>query len=331
MALIVMPFIIEFLRRIALKTGLVDVPNSRKIHSKPIPLVGGLSLFCLSVLALLLTKNVSFFSFYLITASGLIVVVGLLDDKFDLSARWRFTVQIAASLLVIYFANIKLDTFGHLILPNWDMQLAWLAIPVTVFGVVGIINAINMSDGVDGLAAMTFFSPVLVLVILSGFDSMSLWLLTVLLGVLIFVAFNMSQSHKVFLGDNGSMFLGFLLGWLLVYYSQGESATIMPVTALYLVAIPVYDTIFVMLRRIFAGLSPFRPDKTHLHHLFLAGGLSQSKTLLAMCASQLVMIGLGVLMFNIGTKEHMQFYLFVILSAIYYFSIKKMWLKIGGE
>lgn len=323
--LIVTPVLLLIFRAAALKYGLVDKPNSRKIHGEPVALIGGLVLFVMAVILLLMTQSITEFGFYLILASGFVVLVGFMDDLFGLSALWRFIVQILASLLIIYFTNIRLDAFGHLILPNWDIQLGLLSIPVTIFGVVGIINALNMADGIDGLAAMTFISPVLVLSFLSGYNSLSIWLMFFVLSLLIFVGFNKSNKQKIFLGDSGSLLLGFILAWLLVYFSQGAAAVVLPVTALYLVALPLYDTIFVMMKRIFSGQSPFQPDKTHLHHLFLSFGFSQSKTLLAMITMQLLFIGLGVLFLKIDLAEHFQFYCFVLLSVVYCLFINKLW------
>jgi UDP-GlcNAc:undecaprenyl-phosphate GlcNAc-1-phosphate transferase len=333
-ALLVTPVLLWMMRRFALRVDFVDVPNARKIHQQPTPLVGGMVLYVMAVLLLLLNHAVDVFSFYLIVASGVLLVVGLLDDLYQLSALWRFVAQIGACLLVIYFADLKLDTFGYLLLPNWDVQLGVMAIPVTIFGVVGVINALNMADGIDGLAAMTFLLPVLALVFLSHNLELSLWLISFLMVVLIFVLFNISKNQKVFLGDNGSLFLGFILAWLLVYFSQGHqshTAVIKPVTALYLVALPIYDTIFVMLKRIISGHSPFKPDRTHLHHMFLVLGLSQTSALLAMILSQALFIVLGVGFLFVGAPEYFQFYLFVLMSIFYYFGVQKMWHHINSR
>jgi UDP-GlcNAc:undecaprenyl-phosphate GlcNAc-1-phosphate transferase len=324
-ALIGMPVLLWLLRKIALKTGLVDIPNARKIHADAIPLVGGLALFVMSAVLLLLSGEITPFEFYLMLASGLVMVVGLLDDLFQLTALWRFAVQIVASLVMIHFAHVQIDTFGYLLFPGWNIELGLVAIPVTVFGVVGIINALNMADGIDGLAAMTFFVPILVLSVLTNDSHMQSWLLLILVCLLVFVIFNKSKRFKVFLGDNGSMFLGFILAWLLVDSSQGEKSFIKPVTALYLVALPVFDTIFVMLRRMLAGGSPFKPDKSHLHHLFLACEFTQTKALVAMIISQSMLIGLGLILLTMGVGEYIQFYLFVLLSIVYYLLMQKMW------
>ncbi len=318
------PLLIVGLRLLALKFNLVDQPNARKIHQTPVPLVGGIALLVSSGIALFVLGGVSEFAFYLYVSACVVAFVGLMDDILDLSALLRFAVQIAASLLIIWVTKVQLFSFGHLLLPTWQMDLGYFAIPITVFGVVGVINALNMSDGIDGLAAMTFVLPVFTLSMLSLGSGVSDWLLLLLIAVVVFVFFNKSRSCKLFLGDNGSMFLGFILAWLLVYFSQRPVAVIKPVTALYLVAIPIYDTIFVMLRRFMRGVSPFRPDKTHLHHLFLSKGFSQTQTLLLLLVMHAIMIVFGVLIMN-KWPEFIQFYLFVLFSMIYYFALKKIW------
>jgi UDP-GlcNAc:undecaprenyl-phosphate GlcNAc-1-phosphate transferase len=325
--IIAMPIVVFVMRILALKIDLVDVPNYRKIHRDPIPLAGGLALFVMAVLLLFLTNNIDSFSFSLIIGATLVLTIGLLDDLFQLSALWRFSIQISASLIVIFYSGVKLFTFGELLIPNLDLQLGLLSIPITVFGVVGVINAINMADGIDGLAAMVFFSPVLAMVLLSPQTEMTLWLSLLLICLLIFVVFNKSSKLKVFLGDNGSMLLGFILAWLLVYFSQGHTQTIKPVTALYLVAIPIYDTIFVMLRRIVNKISPFKPDNTHLHHLFLKVGYSQTHALLMVVFLHVIFILLGILFLKYQMAEYLQFYLFVLMSIIYYILMHKIWKK----
>jgi UDP-GlcNAc:undecaprenyl-phosphate GlcNAc-1-phosphate transferase len=280
-------------------------------------------------LLLYLSENINPFTFALIFACGLVVLVGVLDDIFNLTAIWRFAVQILASLIVIYFSSVQIFSFGYLLLPNWDLQLGLFAIPITVFGAVGVINALNMADGIDGLAAMTFFMPVLTLALLSNDITMKVWLVLTLICILVFVIFNKSTALKVFLGDNGSLLLGFVLAWMLVYFSQGNKATILPVTALYLVAIAVYDTIFVMLRRIFAGKSPFKPDNTHLHHYLLSKNLSQTSVLLIMILLSSVFILLGLAFMRYQMPEFFQFYLFVIFSIFYYFVMQKAWGQAG--
>jgi UDP-GlcNAc:undecaprenyl-phosphate GlcNAc-1-phosphate transferase len=327
---IVMPLLLLTSRKIARKINLVDIPNSRKIHSEAIPLTGGITLFIMTVVLMVMSETLSSFHLYLVVASGLVVLVGLLDDVFQLSAMWRFIIQISASLVVIYFTQVKLDSFGYLLYPDWYIDLGVLTVPVTLFGVVGVINALNMSDGIDGLAAMTFFLPVAVLVLLAGSNDLTLWLMMLLICISIFVIFNISDKYKVFLGDNGSMFLGFVLAWLLVYFSQEPQAVtsvtlIKPVTALYLVALPIIDTIFVMIRRIKQGISPFKPDKSHLHHLFLAHGFSQPKTLLMVIILQSSLILLGIVMLHSGITEYTQFYTFVLLSIVYYFLMQRNW------
>jgi len=327
-SLIGTPVLILLFRVMALKIGLMDHPEKRKIHDGPIPLVGGLTLFTMSVVLLLIMDGDDDFASYLLIATSMVVLVGLLDDLFQLSASWRFAVQIVASLMLIYFTNVQLFGFGELLFPGWNLNLSFMAIPVTVFGVVGVINAINMADGIDGLAAMTFFMPVFTLVILVEPSIFSIWLLYLLICLLIFVVFNQSTKFKVFLGDNGSMFLGFILAWILVLYSQANlyhKPIIYPVTALYLVGFPIIDTIYVMLRRILAGQSPFKPDNTHLHHMFLLLGYGQGKSLLFVLILQALMIGVGVLFLYYRLSEYVQFYIFVAISFIYYLFMRSKW------
>ena len=330
MALPVTAILLILMRQIASQLKLMDVPEQRKIHSHPIPLVGGIVLFIVSAIILLQLDDVDLFSKVLLISTSFVVLVGLLDDVFQLSAFWRFLVQILACLGVIYFSGVKLNTFGELLYPGWDLQLGYLAIPITVFGVVGVINALNMSDGIDGLAALSFFIPTLTLAMISEVSGLSVWLLYVLIALLVFVFFNLSEKYKIFLGDSGSLFLGFVLGWLLVVYSQlnfYQGQSIYPVTALYLVGMPIYDTIYVMLKRISSGKSPFKPDKTHLHHLFISKGYSQSQALLFILLLQIMMIAIGLLFLRFRVAEYIQFYTFILMSVVYYKTMSYQWVK----
>ena len=322
---ILTPLVLLFFRKIAIRFKLLDMPNARKIHANAVPLVGGVAIFFVGVLAMFLTKNISNFHLVLVVAAGFVLVIGLIDDLFDLSAMLRFMVQIMASLVIIIYSHTQLHSFGFLLLPHVEISLWYFSIPVTLFGVVGVINALNMSDGIDGLAALTFFFPVSAFVLMSDASDFISWLTLLLISIIIFIFFNKSKKYKVFLGDNGSMFLGFILAWLLVYFSQGEPAIIKPVTALYLVALPIFDTIFVMLRRIAKRLSPFKPDKTHFHHLFLDKGFSQTQTLFSIVFLQLIFIVLGIVLLKAGVAEYLQFYLFVALSIIYYKLMAYLW------
>ena len=292
--------LIGILRPLAFRVGLLDLPQGRRIHEQPTPLVGGIALFLAWSLGFLLLPAVPEGIGALWTGALLLLIVGVLDDRREISHHFRFFAQIAACLLMTLKAGVVLWDLGNLLPDGRVLSLGAFAVPFTLFSAVGIINAINLSDGIDGLAA------VLVLVALGGFwilaqsagadDWLSLigLLIAALLG---FLCWNLSPSGRAlaFLGDAGSLFLGFVLAWLLICGSQGEDRLFSPVTALWLVALPLNDTVAVMSQRLLAGKSPFRADRRHCHHLLLASGWSPRQTLGILTLAALLAATVGLL------------------------------------
>jgi UDP-GlcNAc:undecaprenyl-phosphate GlcNAc-1-phosphate transferase len=299
--------LILLLRPIAVKTGLVDIPNERKSHQIPTPLVGGLAIFAGLVMAFLLTmadgealhmrEILSFFG-----GGLLLVTVGVIDDFIELSPLARFAAQIVAALLMIFGAGVVLTDLGGMTLSGRLLTMGVFAVPFTVFATLGVINALNMCDGLDGLSGS------LSLVSLTGlFLAAWLWgdvadvIVLPLLGsaVVGFLLFNLRlpgrERASIFMGDAGSMFLGFALTWYAVSLSQGESRVISPAAALWFLMLPIFDTVTMMLRRILRGRSPFSPDREHLHHVFLLAGYTVNETvgLMAAIAGVGVLIGLA--------------------------------------
>jgi UDP-GlcNAc:undecaprenyl-phosphate GlcNAc-1-phosphate transferase len=295
--------LILLLRPIAVRTGLVDMPNERKSHQIPTPLVGGLAIFAGLAMAFLLTiadgaaphmrEILSFFG-----GGLLLVTVGVIDDFIDLSPLARFVAQIVAALLMVFGAGVVLTDLGGMTPSGQLLTMGVFAVPFTVFATLGVINALNMCDGLDGLSGS------LSLVSLVGlFLAAWLWgdvadvILLPLLGsaVVGFLLFNLRlpgrERASIFMGDAGSMFLGFALTWYTVSLSQGESRVISPAAALWFLMLPIFDTVTMMMRRILRGRSPFSPDREHLHHVFLLAGYTVNETVGLMAA----IAGIGVL------------------------------------
>ncbi len=299
--------LIVILRPLAMTIGLVDVPDARKTHQGPIPLIGGLAIFVAVAAACMMpaVTGVSasvpgILSFLL--AGALLVGVGLVDDFIELSPAVRLLAQALASLAMIFGADVVLSNLGQLTISGASLELGLLAVPFTVFTTVGVINALNMCDGLDGLSGTQ------ALVSLAGFAiALSLWgqpgeasLLTILGGGVVgFLLFNLRLPGRsraaIFLGDAGSMFLGFSLTWFAVSLSQGPGRVLEPAAALWFITVPIMDAVAMMLRRIVKGRSPFSPDREHLHHIFLLAGYSVNQTvaLMALISAAGVAVGLA--------------------------------------
>lgn len=267
------------LLRIAEWIGLIDQPDERKIHKRPKPLVGGIGMImALSLTSLLFFPLSHMRGFF----SGLIIltIIGFLDDFKEISHNWRFLAQAVAVALIISLSNTVLYSFGDLI-STGDISLGIFAIPLTFFCAIGVINSINMIDGLDGLAGgfslISFISFAILSYLNHQFDLMylSLSLIGVVSG---FLFYNWPPS-KLFMGDAGSLSLGFSLAFLSIAITQTKDSNVPPVAPLLILAVPIVDTVIVMTQRIIKGNSPFVADKTHIHHRLITASKSKKKAL----------------------------------------------------
>ncbi len=260
---IVALILIKLIIKNALSLGLVDIPNSRSMHTRHHPRGAGIGFF----LAVAMVEP--FFHFNLLLEHYLSVIaifsvfiVGLLDDHQDTSPNTKFIIIAIASLFV-YFDGVSVTTLG--VLFGFDIQLGWLALPFTLFAIVGFTNALNLIDGLDGLAGSV--SIVILAALFSiGYEHNDAFMMVLssafIAGLLAFLVYNWNPA-SIFMGDSGSLVLGFIIGMLVIK----AAAYVHPVTVLFIIAVPLLDTIIVMVRRKRDGKSMFEADKTHLHHV----------------------------------------------------------------
>lgn len=289
--------------------------------------------FCVSML-LLAEEWPHAFPVLLVCMTQL-TLVGLYDDRFPLRPSVRFLFQISAILLMVLAGEIALTSLGNLF--GWgNVLLGDFTIPLTIFAVVGVINAFNMIDGLDGLAGGLALLATLCMIVLSLLAPTTgnavIGVLSVLALVIAgFLCFNLRHPWRarasVFMGDAGSTMLGFVLGWFLVHLSQGREAVMAPVTAIWIVALPLMDTIAVMTRRIRAGHSPFAADRQHLHHLLLGIGLTDGRVCAILLATATFAATSGVLAWRLGVPEHWQFYAFLAAFVLYYRLTTRLWTR----
>lgn len=278
--------------------GLLDVPDQRKRHQGAVPMVGGVAIY-LVVGGVLCGLQMSETLRWWLLASGLLVVTGALDDALDLGVRVRFAMQITATLMMIFGGQLWIESLGFSW--GWLNQLGWAGAAMTLIAVVGLTNAINMADGIDGLASgyvlVAIGSLTTALLLTTGDVPKSLQLSIFFASVGAFWLVNMSLTplKRVFLGDAGSLLLGFTLAWILIYYSQDVPNGLLPVAALWCVTVPVFDTLVVIVRRLRHGRSPFSADRKHFHYLLIDLGLSSRAALACILCFSLCVNGLGVL------------------------------------
>lgn len=315
---------------IAYKIGLVDIPNHRKLHEGEVPLIGGVAVF-VGVLtsSIVLYPQGNILNLYLIS-SALIVFVGVLDDYRDLPVATRLFAQILVSSIMVYGADLHLSSLGNLFLLG-QLDMGWLGYPLTVLAVIAAINAFNMSDGIDGLAgslSVVSFVSLAVLMLLSN-SEFSLLPILLAFATLPYLAFNLGlvggKTKKVFMGDAGSMFVGLSVVWLLILGSQSESPSFRPVTALWLIAVPFWDMCAITIKRIVQGRNPFKPDRDHLHHIFLRIGYSAKHSLVAIVSFSTLCAGFGLLGECLILPESLMFALFIGCFMGYYYALKHIW------
>lgn len=282
------------------RAGLLDKPDARKRHLGAVPLTGGIGIF-LSLLFGTFVLGIPPYTYPMLAIAFALFAVSVFDDFRHISARTRLLVQFGSGLLLATFGAIPIVNVGNL-LALGDIPLLFLSVPLTALAVAGLCNAYNMIDGIDGLAASTLALPVLVLYLLAlqGGHPMANTLLLPLLPLGVFLVFNLGPGNvllpRIFLGDAGSVSLGFLVTASLIYFSQGDGTLIRPVTALWLVTVPLMDMLATMLRRYRYGRSLIAADRSHLHHILMDRGLGSRKTLCLLVVYALACAVTGLLL-----------------------------------
>lgn len=325
-------FVVLFLlRKVAKRIGLVDKPNARKLHQGAVPLVGGLSTTLVLTQFLTFRPDIIQFSELFIFSIGTLAVVGALDDKFDLSVKVRIAVQAALSVAMMHVTGFELSSLGN-VFGTGDIYLGDFGMVVTVFAVIGAINAFNMVDGIDGLlgglSIVTFGSLALLLNVDSQ-HGMSYLCVVIIVAMLPYIFMNLGifgRERKIFMGDAGSMVIGFTVIWLLLGTSQtGNQPLMRPVTALWLIAVPLMDMAAIMIRRIRRGDSPFKPDREHLHHIFQRVGFNSKQTLVLICSIAAGFAAFGIYGEAANISEATMFYAFVACFMIYATLLSYVW------
>lgn len=276
-------------KKFAFAVGAVDVPNARKVHTRIMPRLGGLGIFASFIIAMLLLfpfipkiftlREVNFIKAFLVGGS-ITVLLGALDDRFDLPAKLKFLVQIATACIVVFGFDIRIE-FANIPFHSYAAVETWIAIPFTILWIVGVTNAINLIDGLDGLAAgvsAIAIGTIAVMAFVMGNVMVALLCLLLLGSILGFLYFNFHPA-KIFMGDSGALFLGFCLA-LLSLLGFKQVAIVSFLTPLILIGVPLSDTMFAIVRRWMQKKPIFSPDKGHLHHCLRELGFSHRQTVL---------------------------------------------------
>lgn len=281
LAALVVGVMVPFACRLAHHVDFLDRPGGRKKHDDEVPPVGGLVVFPVFMLLVFLSghADASFGAFSL--AILLLVTIGALDDRFALSARFKFIMQFVAAFIVVLLGDVRVWGFGD-IFGFGPLGTGWMGVPFTVVAIVLLINAINLMDGLDGLAGGLGFvvcAGLLICALMMG-DGEHAVLLAAMMGALAGFLFHNMRSPflpqaRIFLGDAGSLALGLTLAWFAIDMggNPNSATTLMPMTVAWLLALPIMDTCAQFARRVSQGRHPFDPDHNHFHHHFVTAGL----------------------------------------------------------
>lgn len=340
-ALLAVRWIYFKILKLAKEKGLVDNPDARKLQKFPVPVLGGLAVFfgvtfgMLTGCALYYTFNediigqaTEFTSTRLIQvmlAMSVMLYTGSLDDILGLSPRTRFVIEILVILGIVLSSGACMDSLHGL----WGVQefTWWVAVPLTVFAGVGIINAVNMVDGVNGLSSglcITCSALFGVIFLNIGDVANAILAFTMVASLLPFFVHNVfGDKSRMFIGDAGIMIMGILMTWFVICIISSNGYTTLIYDDVCIVAmvlafmsVPVADTLRVMTMRVFKGKSPFSPDKTHLHHAFVAMGVSHSITALSIILINLAVVGTWYVAVKTGASLECQLYSVIIVAAI---------------
>ncbi|MBB5335066.1 glycosyltransferase family 4 protein [Pectinatus brassicae] len=317
--LAIMPMVIKF----AIKTGAIDAPDKRKVHHKPIPRIGGLGIYAGFVITIaILTFSTDLLSGHendllgLLLGGSFIVLVGIIDDYTNLPAKVKLLGQIAAACILVSF-DVRIDfitnPFG-----NW-IFLEYLSVPVTIFWIVGLTNTINLIDGLDGLAAgvSTIAGITLLLVAYQQQDAFIVTITAAIVGsALGFLRYNFNPA-RIFMGDTGSMFLGFILAGISIIGVVKSATTIALIVPILTLGLPILDTTFAIVRRYRGGIPIFKPDKGHLHHRLLDLGFTQRQAVLLMYVFSSFLGLSAIALTQVNEYAGAVILLFILLVIIY--------------
>jgi UDP-GlcNAc:undecaprenyl-phosphate GlcNAc-1-phosphate transferase len=332
LAVVLTPLVIK----LAFKIGAIDKPNHRKVHTRIMPRLGGLGIYAAFIGGyfsikpfipdgLLRSYDANLIN-ALLAGGSIIVLIGALDDRFELSAKVKLLGQIAAACVVVFGFGVKIELLNLPFGGSMQPIEAWISVPLTILWIVGVTNAINLIDGLDGLAAGVSgiaIATIMVMAAVMGFAPVILLSAILLGGIIGFLVYNFHPA-KIFMGDTGSLFLGFLLATLsMIGFKQVTIVSF--VTPLLIIGVPLSDTFFAIVRRMVNKRPIFAPDKGHLHHCLRELGFSHRKTVLIIYGVAAFFGACAVLQYTVVRSDAASWITFVVIIVLVFV------LQIGAE
>lgn len=306
-------------RKLAIKIGAVDIPkDDRRVHTEAMPFLGGIAIFASVVITVLIFLPLDRSTFAILMGATLIVMSGILDDLKDLSPKKKLAFQLAAAVVLI-IGGVKVEFITNPFSSSSTLvMLGWMSIPITIFWIVGITNTVNLIDGLDGLAAgVAMISSISLMLVAYKFSYTEITILSAILAgaCLGFLPFNFNPA-KIFMGDTGALFLGFMLAAISIEGIMKSVATIAVVVPIIILGIPIFDTTFAIFRRLLNGQSIMAADKGHLHHRLLNMGFSQRKTVLLLYGISSIFGLAAVLISKANSRQAVYLSMITFIGAI---------------
>lgn len=291
--MLVTPFIIK----VANHVGALDIPNKRKVHTVPIPRLGGVGIFLGFLLGYMIYGTPSAIMNSVLIGSFIIVLTGVVDDIKPLDAKTKFIGQLIASLIIVFYGHLLINNLSAF---NINIDFDWyISYPLTIFFILGCINCMNLIDGLDGLSSglsAIYFLTIGIIACFKGNIGLDLVITFVMLGsVLGFLVHNFHPA-TIFAGDSGSMFMGFIIAVVALLGFKNVTLTSL-IIPLFILAIPICDTVFAIIRRLLKGESISTPDKFHIHHQLLNRNFSQTETVLIIYLVDLLFAAASIVYF----------------------------------
>ena len=305
-------------KALSVKIGAVDVPkDGRRMHDHPIPRMGGLAIFFGFMAAVLLFVPLDRPKQGMLLGAVIIVVLGMLDDRFALPAKPKFLVQIAAALIAVMAGNrIEVLSNPNIFSPNPVWVLGWLSYPVTVIWIVAITNSVNFIDGLDGLAcgvSTISAATMLVIALLVSERDVALMMAALVGACMGFLPYNFNPA-KIFMGDTGSTFLGFIMATMSVEGMFKQYTIISFVVPFLMLGLPIFDVCFAVVRRVSHGQSPMKPDRGHVHHRLIDMGFSQKQAVGVLYVISAI-LGLSAVVLTAGGADKAMIFLLAMGAA----------------
>ena len=316
--------ILFFCAKISYHLNLVDIPNKRKIHTKPTSYTGGIAVSTILLFSIILFDNFDKSMSSILSISFLISIVGLIDDKYNLNIGGKLSLQVFPIIYLLLFENLALNQIGDY--SYFKMELGSFAIPFTLMAVLFLINSFNYFDGMDGTLGFTSISVLVILYFLASENSphylvnvldVKFFLIIIMIPISFFLFFNFSflKLPKLFLGDSGSLLLGFIISFILIYFANQNF--IHPILLAWSVVIFVYEFLSINIIRLKYKKALFKAGKDHLHHIFLEKTNSIFVTNLFITSLNIFLFGTGYFAF-LFFNELSSLILFVFLFIIFF-------------